>query len=358
VAIPAKDEEALLPRCLAALGRQTGVAPAEVGVVVCLNNTTDRSLEATSAVARGLACAVTIVEVTLEPDRAHAGWARRLAMETATTLCLPIGLLLTTDADAVADDDWIAQNHHEIANGVDAVAGFVTADWEELQQLDSAILDRGALEWEYQNLLAAHEARLDPCAWDPAPRPNQMCGASLAVSKTAYDAVGGLPPLPVGEDRALFQALLARDYRIRHSLKAHVTASARTIGRAYGGMADALRLRHDPDYPCDDILESVERASLRWRLRHRLRASWGRWNLDAIATELGVQVELVQTAASHQHFGSAWAMLEQRVPALQADLVTARSLPDQLDTLRALAANYPADPPHEADPARLSAAAA
>ena len=46
VAIPAKNEEALLPRLIAALGRQTVLdrLPGPLEVIIVLNNTTDRSL--------------------------------------------------------------------------------------------------------------------------------------------------------------------------------------------------------------------------------------------------------------------------------------------------------------------------
>lgn len=336
VGIPARDEEDRLRACILAIGRQTGIKPADVSVVIGLNNTTDRSLEVCIEAAGGLGCRIMVLDSALESDRAHAGWARKLALDEAYRQCAAQGILLTTDADTVVDDDWIAQNLAAIDAGADAVAGFVTADPGELQMLPAAILDRGALEWEYQNLLAGYEAVIDPRAWDPAPRHNQMCGASLAVKREAYAAVGGLPPLLVGEDRALFDALAARDYLIRHSLKAHVTTSARTVGRASGGMSDALRLRDDPDYPCDDILETVDTATVRWQLRHALRADWGAWDVPAIASRLDVPVELVEAAAGETYFGAAWVRLQTASPQLAMQLVTTASLPNELAKLRLL----------------------
>ena len=90
----------------------------------------------------------------------------------------------------------------------------------------------------------------------------------------AYRAIGGLPPRPVGEDRALFEMLRRIDGKIRHSLEVQVVTSARTDGRASGGLADEIRLRTDPDHPCDDALE-VAMATLRRALwRARLRQDW------------------------------------------------------------------------------------
>ncbi|MFV4649383.1 hypothetical protein ACNJUT_22570, partial [Mycobacterium tuberculosis] len=93
-----------------------------------------------------------------------------------------------------------------------------------------------SLEWEYQQLAAELDARMDPEAHDPWPRHNQNCGASAAVTATAYRAIGGLPPRPVGEDRALFEMLRRIDGKIRHSLEVQVVTSARTDGRASGGL--------------------------------------------------------------------------------------------------------------------------
>jgi cellulose synthase/poly-beta-1,6-N-acetylglucosamine synthase-like glycosyltransferase len=336
VGIPARDEEDRLRGCLLAMGRQTGVDMAEVGVVIGLNNTTDRSLEVCIDAAQSIDCGLTILNSTLEPGRAHAGWARKLALDEACRQCAAGGFLLTTDADTIVDDDWIFQNLAAFDAGADGVAGFVTADPAELQRLPDAILDRGALEWEYQNLLAEYEAAIDPVPWDPAPRHNQACGASLAVRRDAYAAVGGLPPLPVGEDRALVDALAARDYRIRHSRDAHVTTSARTVGRASGGMSDALRLRHDPEYPCDDILETVSAATFRWRLRRQLREDWGAWPVSAIAARLDVPETAVAAAAGEPYFGAAFTRLQQSSPRLSMELVTLATLPAELGKLRAL----------------------
>ncbi|MBA5770798.1 hypothetical protein, partial [Escherichia coli] len=68
-------------------------------------------------------------------------------------------------------------------------------------------LERGRMEWQYQQLVAELQSRSDPEAHDPWPRHNQNCGASAAVTLDAYRRIGGLPPIPVGEDRALFEMI-------------------------------------------------------------------------------------------------------------------------------------------------------
>ena len=100
-------------------------------------------------------------QVALDADHANAGWARRLAMEGAAQLAAPDGVILTTDADTLVHCDWVEANLREIAAGHDAIAGYVMADPMELMELPPAILERGRLEWEYQQLAAELDARAE-----------------------------------------------------------------------------------------------------------------------------------------------------------------------------------------------------
>lgn len=86
VAVPARNEAALLPRLIAALGRQTVLDQLEapLSVVVVLNNTTDDSLR---ALARAASLAprlrLRVEEAVYLPDHAHVGTARARAMDLA-----------------------------------------------------------------------------------------------------------------------------------------------------------------------------------------------------------------------------------------------------------------------------------
>jgi hypothetical protein len=269
VAIPVKDEAERIPLCLEALMLQEGIDFAEVAVILLLNNTTDGTAEVVKSFADQLPYRIELHSVTLDGEYANAGWARKLAMDAAARLVASDGLILTTDADTLVNEEWVAANRREIENGHDAVAGYVMADPMELMQLDAAVLDRGRLEWQYQQLAAELDARVDPEAHDAWPRHNQNCGASAALTVAAYRAIGGLPPRPVGEDRALFEMIRRIDGKIRHSLEVQVVTSARTDGRASGGLADEIRLRTDPNHPCDDALE-VAMSTFRRALCRRL----------------------------------------------------------------------------------------
>jgi glycosyltransferase involved in cell wall biosynthesis len=340
IAIPVKDEEERLPGCLQSLATQENVDFADVAVVLLLNNCTDGTAEVVRALAPSLPFATHMLEATLTGGQANAGWARKLAMDAAARLAAPDGVLLTTDADTLVHPDWIEANLREIKAGHDAVAGYVMAEPNELMELPAAILERGRLEWEYQQLAAELDARVDVEAHDPWPRHNQNCGASAAVTLRAYRLIGGLPPRPVGEDRALFEMIRRIDGKIRHSLEVQVVTSARTDGRASGGLADEIRLRTDPDHPCDEALEVAIATLRRAQWRFELRQAWEAGRIEAVADvwtkKLHIPSAAFRTAAHRRHFGAFWAELEALSPKLVRRLVTPAELKREHRRIRRL----------------------
>ncbi len=340
VAVPVKDEGERIGLCLDSLASQEDVDYAAVAVVLLLNNCTDDTAEQVRLLAPHAPFVTWMRRVELDAAHANAGWARKLAMDAAADLVAPGGALLTTDADTLVNSDWIASNLRELAEGVDAVAGYVMADPMELMQLDPAVLDRGRLEWEYQQLAGELAARVDHEAHDPWPRHNQNCGASAAITAQVYRDIGGLPPKPVGEDRALFEEVRRIDGKVRHSLEVQVVTSARTDGRACGGLADEIRLRTDPDHPCDDALE-VAMSTLRramWRCWAREDWTAGRLDADLWARRLRVSPADVRAACRRPHFGDAWSALEAASPRLKRRLVTSNGLRHELRRMRKLVA--------------------
>jgi glycosyltransferase involved in cell wall biosynthesis len=339
VAIPVKDEEERIESCLAALAGQVEIDFGDLLVILLLNNCRDGTAERVKALAGELPFAVELREVELPAPYANAGWARRLGMEAAAELVAPDGLILTTDADTLAEADWVAANRREIEAGVDAVAGYVNADPYELMTLPPAILERGSLEWEYQQLVAEMVARVDPDPHDPWPRHNQNCGASAAITASTYRRIGGLPPKAVGEDRALFEMVRRVDGRIRHSLDVQVVTSARIDGRALGGLSDAIRLRGEPDHACDEMLEVAMVAFRRILWRRRLRALWRSQDRDRVgetdwAERLAISRRDLRRAFDRRCFGEAWAEIEALSPRLARQLVKGRELKRELRRMR------------------------
>lgn len=280
VCVPARDEADRLPILLDALARQDFDGPIRVSILI--NNTVDDSV---AAVARAQAAwgerlHLAVACHDLPPERAHAGTARRLAMEAGLARIDPDrGVLISTDADTRPPSDWISAMLRAIDAGLDIVGGRIVVDDAEPLAADmdamQVKLDR------YWACVRAIEDDIDPCRWDPAPRHGDHTGASLAILAPLYRAAGGVPAIPAGEDRALVEAAVAAGGRLGHPMSVWTRVSARTIGRATGGMADhmqALSVRVARGEPT--LLPSFDQ----WRAR----AAWRRMRRDQPGGDAGV----------------------------------------------------------------------
>jgi cellulose synthase/poly-beta-1,6-N-acetylglucosamine synthase-like glycosyltransferase len=277
VAVPARDEEERLPRLLSALAAQSWIAQGKrpLAVVVVLNNCTDASRDVARAAAALLpAIVLHLVEVAFDVAQAHVGSARRLALQRAGAL-VPAGtdgVLLTTDADAEPDPDWVHANLVALHEGADIVGGHIIGDPREEALLGPLFQERALRHLHYARSADRLAALIDPLPHDPWPRHQDHTGASLAVRKSVHDAVGGLPALPFREDLAFVSRVRAADYRLRHDPRVRVKVSARTEGRAPDGMADCLRhwlVAAEQGLP--HIVEAPDSVLQRALRRHALR---------------------------------------------------------------------------------------
>ena len=346
VAIPSKDEAERLPACLDALAGQRdlagrSLAAGVVGVAIFVNNCADESAD----VARAMACAapfpIQVVEASLLPAFAHAGGARRAAMDLAESWLSERGgddgVILTTDADSRTPPDWIVRNLAAIDAGADAVLGRVVLD-EDGQHLPEALHARGALESAYEGLLTEIAALLDPLDYDPWPRHATISGATLAVTREAYRRVGGLPCVPLGEDKAFVARLRRHDAKIRFCPRVEVVTSGRIQGRAPGGVADTLRLRSAaPDAFCDEALEPLRVAMLRAAWRGRLRRLHRSGSLDRDRrwrASLRVAASEARRIPAAGTFGEFWSAVETASRELRRRLLVPAQLPRQISQAR------------------------
>ena len=339
VAIPAKDEAERLPACLRALAEQVDrcgrpVGPRVFGVVVFANNCSDNSTEVARRAAKGAPFASRVVEARLAANQSHAGGARRVAMDLAEAwlqeLSADNGVILTTDADSRVAPDWISANLTAFDQGAEAVLGRISLD-EESELLPSMLHARGKLESVYEELLTELSARLDPQESNPWPHHATISGATLAVTREIYLRVGGLPRVALGEDKALVAALQRLDARVRFAPDVAVVTSARTKGRALGGVADTLALRSaEPTALCDEALEpyavAYRRALWRGRLRRAGFAAAGSW-----CAALRVTHRAAQSSMSSLPFGDAWGQIELASPVLARRRLTPAQLPRQIE---------------------------
>jgi hypothetical protein len=338
VAIPAKDEAERLPACLRALAKQTDelghpLARGAFGVVVFANNCSDDSAQAARRAGEGAPFALRVVEGRLPRAQAHAGGARRKAMDLAEAWLRELrafdGVILTTDADSQVAPNWICANLSGFAEGVDAVLGQISLD-EDGDRLPPALHARGKLESVYGELLTEIFARLDPQRCNPWPHHSTISGATLAVTREAYLRVGRLPRVPLGEDKALVAALQRNDAAIRFAPEVSVVTSARIAGRAAGGVADTLRLRsNDPAALCDEALEPCATAFKRALWRGRLRRgglATGGWR-----EPLHIPADVAREVQASSTFGEAWRQIEQSSPQLAKRRMTPAELPLEIE---------------------------
>lgn len=325
VAIPVRDEAERIGDCLRALAVQRGEAVHEV--LLLLNNCTDT----TEAVARDVATDVPIhVEIqtaTFPPERAHAGNARRTAMARAAERAGPHGILMTTDADGRVGESWVAGNLAALRAGAEVVAGRALIDEDEAACIPAHLHEDDALETAYGDLLDEIDHLVDPDPADPWPRHTEGSGASIAVTAMAFRRAGGIPAVPVGEDRAFIDRLRRVDARIRHAPDVTVTVSGRIDGRARGGMAETIRRRIiRQDEWLDDRLEPARIRLCRAGLRARFRWAWlgietGDEEVAPLARDLRVPTAAVCAALSLPFLGEGWARVEAASAPLRREEV-------------------------------------
>ena len=332
VAIPAHNEASYIAGCLAALAlqRDEAGAPIEQGsleVLIFANNCSDETVSIARQAVRAIPHPVSIVEEHMPRERLNAGWARKRAMDLAAIRLAEVapirGLILTTDADSRVAPTWFAATLREFEKGADCIAGYIDAIPAEYLALGGEFLARGRLEDMYLRYLAEIDARCDPRPHDLWPNHRVSSGASLAVTLAAYAAIGGLPPLPVGEDSALTAALDRAGFRVRHSMDVCVSTSCRFDGRATGGAADTMRHRHAvTDAPCDEDIQPALKATRRALCKGFLRRRWTNGSTGrawpAVLNVSDDNAALFDGKRS-KSFENAWKAICQSSPALQND---------------------------------------
>ncbi|MET3653265.1 glycosyltransferase family A protein [Dyella japonica] len=330
VAIPARNEAHRIGRCLDGLARQQTWLP--FGVLVLVNDSTDDTFVEVVSRGRRRGCGpLMAVEAALPAGRCDAGAARCVAMHLAGRELRGEGAVFTTDADSVPPPHWIARYSALIDAGYDAVAGLARLLPADMEDIPRSLLHRRMCEDRYEICLDAIESWLDPVDHNPWPRHYQASGANLALSLAAMRRVSSMAWPACGEDKALVRALEASDCRVRHDTAQPVLTSGRLFGRARGGMADTMRKRIlEPDSPCDERLETVERAYFRARTRRLLRELHAgprhAEHLHACSARLRLTLRMLGDALDAGGFGAAWRVIESASPRLARQPI----LPSQL----------------------------
>lgn len=274
VVVPARNEEARVASLIASLaaqhdGRGNLLEADSFEVLLLLNNCSD----GTASVARERQreypwLRLHVIEVSFAAPEAHVGKARQLLFDTAfhrfQLLRGQAGLILTTDADSRPAPDWITQSAAEIAQGVDAVGGRILLEPEEWAALPLGVRKFFLLDIGYRRALEEMRSLFAPQRHDPFPRHHQHFGGSFAVTASAYARASGMPLRSFHEDIGLYQAIIDSGGRVRHSEAVRVHTSARMVGRAQGGLADAIGWWNDQVREAAPVLvESAAAAEAR-----------------------------------------------------------------------------------------------
>lgn len=235
VAIPARDEEALLPSCLAAVSVAVRVLEdacpdVRVVVAVALDGCTDGSA-AVAAEAGVALTTLTGVGVGLARDAAVARGLEVLGgphgVTEATTW------LACTDADTVVPPRWLVRQVRWADQGLDLVVG--TAEPVGVDRPETLVA------WHARHrLVEGHE---------------HVHGANLGVRASRWREVGGFGDRRLGEDVHLVERVRAVSDHTVATDTTRVLTSGRSRSRVADGFAGylgdlrALADRHDVDDP-------------------------------------------------------------------------------------------------------------
>jgi glycosyltransferase involved in cell wall biosynthesis len=219
VLVPARNEQAGIVRLLASVAVAIRQLPPDihVHVVVACDSCTDDTL------ARAADSAAQVIAGRFGSPAAARAAAAELADGLLAERRPEERWIATTDADCVVPADWLSCQLDWADAGHDAVAGAIEIeDWDENPMARDG----------YQRLLASRQR--------PDGTHTGVYGANLGIRGSALAAVGGVPQIAVGEDRALWDAVVGHNLpRVSPSSPAVLT-SARPVGRAVGGLADLL----------------------------------------------------------------------------------------------------------------------
>ena len=234
VVIPARNEESLLPRCLASVQRARQALPANVtsDVIVVSDCSDDRTAEVATTMLAGDG-------TVLRSDAGAVGGARALGVQLAlkrypgrqfshTGSMLDRCWLANTDADCLVPEDWLLLQLAAADSGFAAVAGIVDVD--SFEEHESQV------EQLFRLTYRLHEDGTHP----------HVHGANFGIRADVYCGAGGWSNCETGEDHHLWRRLQRAAHPVISNSRLRVVTSGRRVGRAPLGFADALAAHNGP----------------------------------------------------------------------------------------------------------------
>ncbi len=224
--IPARNEEALLPRCLRSVLSAAQHLPANVTceLLVVADACTDSTAQIARTMLRGYGRVLCSTDANVGAARALAAREALQAIQHDSIPCW----LANTDADCEVPLTWLTDQLVLAQAGCAAVAGIVDVDCfaEHLPVVES----------RFRTSYLLHEDGTHP----------HVHGANLGVRADAYLLAGGWYPLPTAEDHDLWRRLRAVASTCVSDARLRVITSGRRTGRAPQGFAGALLKHNEP----------------------------------------------------------------------------------------------------------------
>jgi glycosyltransferase involved in cell wall biosynthesis len=225
IVIPARNEEALLPRCLESVLNACASLPLSTtaDIIVACDSSTDLTFQVAKQLLGKQGSVVTT-------EAGAAGRARALATEVALQrysgqLCRC--WLANTDADCCVPRSWLVDQLLLADRGIETVAGIVDVDSFDEHEI--------GVDIRFRNSYLIHPDGSHP----------HVHGANLGIRADAYLRSGGWEGLDTGEDHDLWDRLMRTAARRASTATVKVLTSGRRVGRAPHGFADALAARNE-----------------------------------------------------------------------------------------------------------------
>lgn len=273
VIIPAKDEEGQIIETLQSLldqknGDGTSFEKYKFEILILCHNCADTTKGKSESFFRDNPQLQGHV-LSLNSNEANTvGAARRILMNIAYgRLQDERGLIISTDADTIADTTWLFHLEKFIPQETSLVCGLISTNLLGLKQ---QALDYLVAKDEYLLLKCRLESLLFPNSHDPWPRHNYHWGPNLAIKKSVYAAVGGIKPLHFLEDVDLYNRVVGEGYLVRHCLDSKVKTSNRIDSRCQEGFGAELKVWTDWAGVAYNV-EGLEKLLLRLSIYNLIR---------------------------------------------------------------------------------------
>lgn len=274
VTIPANNEERNIAHCLKAMAGQYASANVRIEygsyeVIVLCHNCIDNTVRVIKEIQGNYPfLKLFYLEVNV-PEVNNVGAVRRVLMHIAAQrLPSDSGYIATTDADTLADRYWIANLLGYLNSGYGLICGRIDIDFHTVSGIAKVTLE---YKQRYFALRTRLEHLISPDLTNPWPRHAHNSGPNLAVRRDVYLDIGGMPPKGFLEDIALYDAICAAGYKIRHCPCTIVTTSCRLTPRAPWGFGSELKDWSEADHIFFKV-EGLERLLAKFRIFESIRS--------------------------------------------------------------------------------------